>query len=207
MIYNGNSLMLFTGDTTSNSAEETRSIGFATNHQISFSQELKDIAHKDANSCGGRWAVSSYGTVSWEITTDAFLGDTSSTGESASNSEMKREGRGALDMFKLFNERKPIFVVFGLEGASKDFFNDATQVVPEGGWKPKGNSYFSGWAYISSLNISAPTNDYATWSLTLTGTGALTLVEEETAEWMSAKEPVPVIAATTTAKKTVEKQN
>lgn len=202
MIYNGSNLMCFTG-AEPDSKEDPRSIGFATNHQLSITQELKDIAHKDAGS-GGRWSVSSYGTVSWEITTDAFLGDTTSVGGDASKSEMKREGRGAVDMFKLFNERKPIYVVFGLEGDSTDFFNNAQEVAPEGGWKPKTNYMVSGFAYISSLSISAPVNDYATWSITLTGTGALTLAENAT-NWMSANEPVPVVVATKTTKSTAVK--
>lgn len=203
MIYNGNNLMAFIGE-EAGAETNPRSIGFATNHQLSITQELKDIAHKDAG--GGRWSVSSYGSVSWEITTDAFLGDTTSVGDANSKTEMKREGRGAVDMLKLFNARKPVYCVFGLEGDSKDFFNGTELQAPTGGWKPKTSYMVSGWAYISSLSISAPVNDYATWNITLTGTGPLTLAENETA-WMSNQEETPVVPVVTVSKTTSKTAN
>ena len=45
--------------------------------------------------------------------------------------------------------------------------------VPEGGWTPKANTGYKGKAIITSLELSAPDGENATFSVNLQGTGAL----------------------------------
>lgn len=202
MILSGNSIMAFLGQTAGSTANP-RSIGFATNHQLSINQELKDIQHKDAG--GGRYSVASYGSISWSITSSNFIGNTVSAGDSGSKSEQKREGHSYISLYKLMMDRKPVYLVFGLEGDdNENDFNNTLLNAPEGGWSPDetGKRYLSGWAYISSLTASAPVNDYATFDVEFTGTGELTLANStEAGEFMSLNEPVPVAPVTTTATK------
>lgn len=202
MIFNGSSLMAWCAKETGKE-EGLTTLGFSTNHQLTVNHEVKDLQHKDASG-SGRWAAYGFGQMSWQITSSNFLANTTSVGDAPSKSEMKREGLGAADLYDIMQQRKPVFVAFGIEGSSKDIFTDPELTVPDGGWKLSEDKHLEGWAYISSLEINAPVGDYASFNVTFQGTGPLELKKGagDDAAWMSAKEPVPVPVTATTAKAT-----
>lgn len=216
MIINGSFLQVFIA------SDETKtpvSVGFCTNTSLSISQELKDIQHKDAGGLG-RFAVNSYGTISYEITADHFLGNPNSDDTDPHNKAgMRRQGHSYLSLYKMMMERKPVYICFGIDslegingsdGKQSDFFNNTPETVPDGGWTPDKSQCVYGWCFVSSLALQAPTNDFSTFSITLSGTGPLYLEEpkfggekeENSTLFMASKEPVKIETATT--KKTTE---
>lgn len=211
MILNGSDIMLFAAKSAGEEGKGTEvSIAFATSHTLQITQELKDIQHKDVGA-SGRFSTSAYGTISWSIQSENFIGNDTVVGETASKTDMKRQGLSYTALYKLMVDKKPLHVMFGIEGNSKSLIpndlaeNDTDsklQSVPEGGWTVgTGKQYFEGWAYITDLQASAPTNDFCSMSVSLQGTGRLSLVDGA-AEWMSAKEPVPVVPVATKTSKT-----
>ena len=147
-IVKGQELMLFMGG---------KSIAFATSHTLTVTGNTTDISSKDH----GFFAASSLTSITWEISSDNLYTD------------------GAYD--KLFdamvNKRVPVEVVFGHYADDKSLALNGTADDPEHeSWTaPSGAThvYYTGKAYITSLNANAANGDNATFSVTLSGVGKL----------------------------------
>lgn len=143
-IIKGRDLMLFLNG---------KSIAFATSHSLSISMETTETTSKDS---GGKWVASNAGKISWEMSTENLY---SNDGEGIKFNEL----------FDLMTAQEPIDAVFTLE---KNYKTKADEVA-KGGWQPSTTGTYSGKVIITSLSASAPNEDNATFSATLTGTGAL----------------------------------
>lgn len=145
-IVKGSSLMAFVAG---------KSIAHATSHKFSTSAKLGSTADKDS----GLWANNEVTGLSWEITSD--------------NLYVVAEYDNLFDKLIVGDA---IDVVFGLPS---DYSTDGLKVEDagtEGGWTAPTTNMYRGKAIISSLQATANAGDNATYSVTLTGTGALTHV-------------------------------
>lgn len=139
----GNDLMLFV---------DGKAIALATSHTLKMSVEMTDTSNKDS----GAWASSIPGKMSWETTSENTYG----VKEPATQQSYKT-------LVGIFLQRKPIKVNFGIAANA-----DATAELPEDGWKlPSGD--YEGNAYITSIDLNAPTGQTASFSISLSGTGQL----------------------------------
>lgn len=132
--------------------KDKKSIAFATNHSLSIAGDATDVSSKDH----GIWKANSVNKLSWEITSENLY---------------TTEGYDA--MFDNMVSRTPITVFWGLKNesgnvsvADGDFEN----------WTTDGT--YTGTVVITSLSANANTGENATYSVTLTGTGAIKKVAE-----------------------------
>lgn len=132
------------------------SIALATSHTLSVNGETVDTSNKDEG--GGDWSSSEVGTLSWEASTENMY-----TLETT-------HGKTYDDLFDALVNKKLLNLVFGKKSVQ------ATD-VPDGGWKSSTPNY-KGEAYITSLELNAQNGEYATYSASFTGVGALTKVSE-----------------------------
>lgn len=160
-ILRGDDLMLFDSN--------MKSLAFATSHTLSISGNATEISCKDA----GVWTGSLVNKMSWEITSENLY-----CVESFKN------------LYNLMVLRQPITIYFG---QASQYSDDGTQVSavtdevkqeginsPTGYWKyTTGGGGYTGKAIITSLQANANSGDNATYSVTLTGVGALELDESE----------------------------
>ena len=154
-IIRGKKLMLFVKE-----SDTYKAIAFATNHTFSTSASTINVSHKDlADLANGqaKWDDQDLDTFSWSITSEHLYAN---------------EGAGytAKDIFTLYANGTVLDVKFGLADAS-------TTGAPETGWVPStsGAKMLSGKAVITSFDINAQNDSDASFSLTLTGKGPITL--------------------------------
>lgn len=130
-------------------------IAFAQSHTLSINGETQDVSNKDAGN--GTWSSSEVSKMSWEISAEHMV---------------NANGTNVTDLYDAMVAMTPIDVVLA----------KSTGVEGENGittWAPLTNSFgFKGKATITSLEISAQNGEYATFSITLAGTGALKKVSE-----------------------------
>lgn len=133
------------------------SIGYCTNHTLSTSANTIDVAHKDLADAGsGRWNDQDIDTLSWTITAEAFYANS-------------QEGIGFDTIFGYYAAGTELDLKFAVAA-------DSTTGVPTGGWAvPSSGTVLSGKAIISSLDVNAPVSDNASFSVTFTGKGALSI--------------------------------
>lgn len=136
------------------------SIAYATAHTLTINGNTIDISSKDH----GFWGASEIGNITWEITSENLYTDTHYD-----------------SLFDSMINKTPITVAFGfasdwdvngLTGNNTQYDLDKTK------------NYYSGKAYVTSLVANANTGENATFSITLTGSGAL--VKKGTASAASA---------------------
>lgn len=154
-IVKGKKLMCFV-----KSGEGTyKSIGFSTNHTLSTSASTISISHKDLADAGaGKWDDQEIDTLSWTITSESFYAN-------------QAEGIGFADLFGYYAAGTVLDLKFGVAA-------DNTSGVPTGGWVvPSSGTVLSGKAVISSIDLNAPVDDNASFSITFQGKGALTVAE------------------------------
>ena len=154
-IIKGKKLMLFVKE-----SDTYKAIAFATNHTFSTSASTINVSHKDlADLATGvaKWDDQDIDTFSWSITSEHLYAN---------------EGAGytAKDIFALYANGTVLDVKFGLADAS-------TTGAPETGWVPSTTEtqMLSGKAVITSFDINAQNDSDASFSLTLTGKGPITL--------------------------------
>lgn len=143
-ILKGDELMLF---------KDNKSIAYATSHVLTITGNTVDIASKDH----GFWGASEVGSLTWEITSENLY------------------TQDAYD--KLFDAMvacEPIDVAFGkVANYNKNGIDNSTT-----DWTPdtttSTGSVKYGKAVITSLVANANTGENATFSITLTGQGAIT---------------------------------
>lgn len=154
-IIKGKKLMLFIKEN-----ETYKAIAFATNHTFSTSASTISVSHKDlADLATGaaKWDDQDLDTFSWTITSEHLYAN---------------EGAGytAKDIFALYANGTVLDVKFGLADAG-------TTGAPATGWVPSTSEtqVLSGKAVITSYDINASVDDNASFSITLTGKGPITL--------------------------------
>lgn len=134
------------------------SVGYATNHTLSTSASTINVSHKDlADAASGKWDSQEVDTLSWTITTENFYANTA-------------EGITFADLFGYYSAGTELDIKFAVAA-------DSATGVPTGGWvAPTGSGAYvmSGKVIITSIDVNAPVDDNASFSVTFTGKGALT---------------------------------
>lgn len=131
--------------------KDNKSLAYATSHALSITGNTVDISSKDH----GYWGASEIGNITWEITSENLYVD----------SEFD-------NLFTAMVAKSPITVTFG----HADNYNANGLGDSSTNWIPDasvGAKYYEGPAVITSLQANANTGENATYSITLTGTGAL----------------------------------
>ena len=131
--------------------KDNKSLAYATSHTLSITGNTVDISSKDH----GYWGASEIGNITWEITSENLYVDTEFDG-----------------LFTSMVEKSPITVTFGHANAynANGLGDSSTYWIPDAS---VGAKYYEGPAVITSLQANANTGENATYSITLTGTGAL----------------------------------
>lgn len=150
-IIKGKKLMLFVKKSNS-----YVSVGYATNHTLSTSASTIDVSHKDLADAGsGKWDDQDIDTLSWTISTENFYANDA-------------EGVSFTELFGYYAAGTELDVKFGVAA-------DSTTGVPTGGWTAPVSGALSGKAIITSIDVNAPVGDNASFSITLTGKGPLSV--------------------------------
>lgn len=145
---NGSNLMIFYGN---------ESLALATNHTINFTVNVNEAVTKDS----GIWSNAVATSIAWECTSDNLA--------------------VAVDYNRLYDKmvaRQPVELVFGMPSDwTENGLTDGTDYWSDPS-SPTGQAndviYYKGKAIITSLNLSAPAGDNATYSITFKGVGAIT---------------------------------
>lgn len=134
---------------------EYKSIGFATNHTLSTSASTISVSHKDMVDAGaGKWDAQEIDTLTWSVTSENFYANTT-------------EGYTFADIWNFYSNGTELDLKFGVAA-------DSNTGVPAGGWAvPASGTVLSGKAVISSVDVNAPVDDNASFSVTFQGKGAL----------------------------------
>lgn len=143
----GGRLMLFVSGT---------SISYATSHSLNINLELTETSNKDENNpvSGVSWQTQEANVASWDASTENMY-------------SYDGEGNNFDDLFDKLSEGAKVTGIF-------DMASGTTEDVPTGGWVPeKGHSYYKGDMICTSLQLNAPNGEYATYSASFTGVGAL----------------------------------
>lgn len=132
--------------------EEGHSLAYATSHQLSLSGETVDVSSKDH----GVYGATELQKVTWEITSENLYTEDSFD-----------------ELFDKMVAREPIQVYFGTKKE-----NDPDKTVADGDYEYwTGSKGYTGKAFITSLSANASNGEKATFSLTLTGTGKITKIQ------------------------------
>lgn len=127
--------------------KNNKSLAYATSHTLSITGNTVDISSKDH----GYWGASEIGNITWEVTSENLYTDADYDA-----------------LFESMISKSPIKIIFG----------HATNYNVNGlgsnaNWTPKTSGYYTGEAFITSLTANANSGENATFSVTLTGAGAL----------------------------------
>ena len=141
----GGSLMLFVAPTGST----VQPIAFSTSAKLAVSLKTREITSKDS----GNWTEKAAGKMDWNVSSDALVNYVS-TGNTSSTDEL----------FTALTNRTAIPISFAVAtGSSPSWTVDSTK------------KKFTGTAIITSLDITGGDGDNATYSVSLEGTGVLTM--------------------------------
>ena len=128
-----------------------KSVAFATNHTLNINAELADTSNKDEGA--GTWGAQEAKSLSWEISTENLYC-------------VEGAGNTYADLFDAMVQMKPIEIVFAVK-------SELGVNAPSEGWTAKAGDGFKGKATINSLQLSAQNGEYASYTCSLTGVGAL----------------------------------
>lgn len=150
-IIEGGKLMVWVG---------THSIAMATNHTLTINTETSEISNKDIAS--GDWAASKIKKFSWEVSSDNMYTKSA-----------------YLKLYQQMISKTPVLLTFGTSPQTTlqdetGGYADWGWLAPQSGTMVNGDFYMQGNALITSLDVQAPNDDNATFSVTFTGTGELT---------------------------------
>ena len=144
----GGDLMLFMG-----SGAAKLPVAFSTSAKLSINMSTKDVTSKDSGYNTDKIA----GRLDWNMSTDGLLSYSLAVDDALNNS--------IDELYTLMLARQSINVVFATKtGTSPDWTVSAVA----------GKKSFTGKGFITSIEQNAD-NDSATYSITIEGTGALTL--------------------------------
>ena len=142
--YLGNELFVYTADSSNGTATP---FAYSTECTLSISANQIDTSNKQS----GVWASALPGQLSWSVSTSALY-------TSANNYS---------SMFEKFAARTPIYVSFG----EVTDLGDASTGMNTALLKSAG--YYTGTAYITSLELNAGNGEVASFSVEFTGEGQL----------------------------------
>lgn len=132
----------------------------STGEPLAYSTECSLSVSADAisksNKMSGVWASNLPGQLSWEISTSALYSAAASWGYD--------------QMFNAMKTRTPYTIRFG---KVEDYDQITDYTDPDNYTLDAGAGYYQGQAYITSLELNAGNNEIASFSITLTGDGAL----------------------------------
>lgn len=143
-IIKGRDLMLFDKD--------GHSYAFATSHTFTMNAETADVSSKDH----GIWGASEVSRYTWSI-----------------SSENLYTTEGYNEMFDSLIAGEPITVRFGLKTPQTDNTKNVADGETALPYWTADNVYLEGKAIITSLVANANNGENATYSIELTGTGAI----------------------------------
>ena len=124
-----------------------QSLAFATAHTLTISGSTIDISSKDH----GYWGASEIGNITWEITSENLYTDADYDA-----------------LFSAMINKEKVTVKFG---HASDY--DVNGLGTLSYWSPSSTGLYTGEAFITSLTANANTGENATFSVTLSGAGAL----------------------------------
>lgn len=155
-IIQGSKLMIWIG---------SQSIAMATNHTLTISTETNEISNKDLGA--GAWASSSIKRFSWEASSDNMY-----------TISAYRQ------LFSLMTNKTKVLVTFGISPSDALVAGDTSTGFADWTWTNPANSAavgtdctLQGYAYITSLDVQAPTDDNASFSITLSGCSELSMLD------------------------------
>lgn len=134
------------------------SIGYATNHSLSTSGSTISVSHKDLADAGqgGHWSDQELDELSWTITSENFYSNDA-------------EGITFADLWNYYAAGTVLDLKFGV-------CSDSVSGVPTGGWTPSNSGLvLQGKAIISNIEVSAPVDDNASFSVQFQGKGPLSV--------------------------------
>lgn len=124
-------------------------IGVATSCKLTIDHAVRNIRSKD----DGIWDNNAVGTLSWSVDSEDFF----------TTDVLGTSGWTYKDLYSYMVARTPVDISLGM-------------VATIGAYpQTLGSSYWSGTGIITKLDLNAPVNDNASFSLSITGTGGLTL--------------------------------
>jgi TP901-1 family phage major tail protein len=121
-------------------------VAFSTSCSLEVTMDEIDQTNKSSSG----WKQIIGGLRSWSVSADALYQNEAESGKTAFVDFWDHLG-GA-------NQRQKVFVELAITGAAGS----------------DGNKYYHGEAYVTSLSVNGGTEDQATFSVSLTGSGALT---------------------------------
>lgn len=155
-IIEGGKLMVWVG---------SQSIAMATNHTLTISTETNEISNKDIGA--GNWAANNIKRFSWEASSDNMY-----------TISAYRQ------LFSLMTSKTKVLLTFGISPQDELVAGDASTGFADWTWTNPANSAavgtdctLQGYAYITSLDVQAPNDDNATFSVTFTGVGELSMLD------------------------------
>ena len=150
-IIKGSDLMLF---------KDGQSIAHASNHTLNITPEVSEISSKDT----GLWTMSEVTKIGWNITAEHLY-------VQSAFENMFNLGVTSGDKFQVYFGLKK-----GYKGGSDYNSSYSYNVTEDGAWTPDTNTYMlCGYVLIDSIDISAQAGDNATFSVSMTGVGPLSL--------------------------------
>jgi TP901-1 family phage major tail protein len=152
-IKKGTNLMLFVGQ--GSNPVTYKSIAHATSHSLNISAETQDISSKDY----GKYGASSVNKITWSITSENLMTTDYDT------------------LFDLMVAGEAIPITWGERSQNKSIDESSSDNPPVTEYTPKTTAItYTGKAIITSLNTNAPNGDNASYTVELTGVGAITKV-------------------------------
>lgn len=141
----GGDLMLFVGTGITKNP-----LAFSTNAALEVNRDTREITSKDS----GNWKDFNVGQMGWTASTDGLVAFS-----------LTASGTTSIDQLYVMKVAGELVnLAFGVKsGTSPDWTLDES------------NKYFTGSAYITSISLSGGNNDNATYSISLQGTGELSL--------------------------------
>lgn len=134
----------------------SKPIGFATSHTLSITTETADISNKDF---GNGYSSVLPTTISWECSCEAMYA-----------TDVYEGSATYAELLGYVTNKTEVTVVFGNSqnaGAS----TRTSEVDSAGGWVVSGVA--NGKGYITSLELNGANGEAATFSVTITGNGAI----------------------------------
>ena len=120
-------------------------VAYAQSGTLNVNMSTRDISNKESNA----WAEAMEGQRNWDVSVDGAYAWQDTGGTPLTN--------GADDLLNTYIiTRTSVVIRFGSVVATS------------------GNIFYEGTAWLTAFSVSAPTEDTATYSLSFTGTGALT---------------------------------
>jgi predicted secreted protein len=144
-IINGTDFMLFVG-----SGATLQPLAYSTSVKVTNSLETKKRSSKDST---GNYDEKYPGKFDWTATSDGLL-SFNATGNT----------QNFKDLYQLFQARSLVNVSFNTKAGSTPSWTGNTSLT-----------YFTGQAYINSLDFSANDAEDGTYSISLDGSGQLTI--------------------------------